>query len=79
MLPCLTVSSAGPPNQPSWYQKCQESFKQQSGGLPGLGVLLLIFNMSDQIGGFYLCQQGTPSKQDRQSGWTVSMKGSGEV
>ncbi|XP_045705029.1 B-lymphocyte antigen CD19 isoform X3 [Phyllostomus hastatus] len=77
LLPCLTVSS-GPPNQPSWYRKCQESFIQQSRGLPGLGVLLLIFNISDQMGGFYLCQQGTPSKQDRQSGWTVSVNGSEE-
>ncbi|KAM5332117.1 B-lymphocyte antigen CD19 isoform 2-T2 [Glossophaga mutica] len=78
LLPCLKVSSADPPNQLDWYQDCQSTFLQLSGGLPGLGVLLLIFNISDQMGGFYLCQQGPPSKQDWQPGWTVSVTGGEE-
>ncbi|XP_010621811.1 B-lymphocyte antigen CD19 isoform X1 [Fukomys damarensis] len=43
-----------------------------------LGILLLIFNVSDQMGGFYLCQPGPPSKNAWQPGWTVSVEGSGE-
>ncbi|XP_053527436.1 B-lymphocyte antigen CD19 isoform X2 [Artibeus jamaicensis] len=79
VLPCLAVSSAGPPDGLSWYPECQSAFLRLRGGLPGLGVLLLIFNISDQMGGFYLCQQGPPSKQDWQPGWTVSVKGSEEL
>ena len=83
MLPCLKASSDGPPSPPdqlAWYRQCQSApFLQLSGGLPGLGVLLLISNISDQMGGFYLCQQGPPSEQGWQPGWTVSVNGSGEV
>lgn len=83
MLPCL--SSDDPLDQLAWYQVCQ-SQRNQSRGLPGLdiqvgplGILLLISNISDQMGGFYLCQQGPPSEQAWQPGWAVSVNGSGEV
>ncbi|XP_045051251.2 B-lymphocyte antigen CD19 isoform X2 [Desmodus rotundus] len=83
VLPCLKASSDGPPGPPdqlAWYRQCQSApFLQLSGGLPGLGVLLLISNISDQMGGFYLCQQGPPSEQGWQPGWTVSVNGSGEL
>lgn len=83
MLPCL--SSDNPPDQLAWYQACH-SQRNQSRGLPGLGIqvgplgiLLLISNISDEMGGFYLCQQGPSSEQAWQPGWAVSVNGSGEV
>lgn len=87
MLPCLKGSSDGPPHQLAWNGECQsESLLQMSAGLPGLGIqvrpvgiLLLISNISDQMGGFYLCQQESPSEQAWKPGWTVSVRGSGEV
>lgn len=83
MLPCLKGSSDGA----SWNGLCPSArLLQLSKGLPGLesqvrqlGILLFISNVSDQIGGFHLCQQVSPSEQTWQPGWTVSVEGSGEV
>lgn len=86
VLPCLKRSSDVPPDQQALYEACHsERLIQLSGGLPGLGIqvgplgVLVISNVSDQMGGFYLCQQGSPSQQAWQPGWTVSVNGSGEV
>ncbi|ELK35423.1 B-lymphocyte antigen CD19 [Myotis davidii] len=67
VLPC--VSSGGPPDQLAWYEACLlQRSRSRSRGLPGLGIqvgalgiLLLISDISAQMGGFYLCQQGPPS------------------
>nr|KAF6283664.1 CD19 molecule [Pipistrellus kuhlii] len=82
MLSCL--SSEDNHDQVAWYQACQAQ-RNRSRGLPGLGtqvwppgILLLISNISDEMGGFYLCQQGPPSQQAWQPGWAVSVNGSGE-
>ncbi|XP_074179000.1 B-lymphocyte antigen CD19 isoform X2 [Rhinolophus sinicus] len=86
VLPCLKRSSDVPPDQQALYEACHsERLIQLSGGLPGLGIqvgplgILVISNVSDQMGGFYLCQQGSPSQQAWQPGWTVSVNGSGEL
>ncbi|XP_066134516.1 B-lymphocyte antigen CD19 isoform X1 [Saccopteryx bilineata] len=84
VLPCLQSSSNGSLDQLSWYRECQSApLLQLSRGLGiqvgPLGILLLISNISDQMGGFYLCQQEPPSEQAWQPGWTVSVKGSGEL
>ncbi|CAK6444926.1 unnamed protein product [Pipistrellus nathusii] len=82
VLSCL--SSEDNHDQVAWYQACQAQ-RNRSRGLPGLGtqvwppgILLLISNISDEMGGFYLCQQGPPSEQAWQPGWAVSVNGSGE-
>ncbi|XP_019503981.1 PREDICTED: B-lymphocyte antigen CD19 [Hipposideros armiger] len=87
VLPCLKGPSDDPHDLLAWYQECHSaSLLKLKGGLPGLGIqvgplsiLLLISNISDQMGGFYLCQQGSPSEQAWQPGWTVSVEGSGEL
>ncbi|MBV97160.1 B-lymphocyte antigen CD19, partial [Eschrichtius robustus] len=94
VLPCLEGLSDGPPEQLAWFRGSQSTpFLELSLGLPGLGIhvgplgtlkepqgtLLFIFNVSDQMGGFYLCQPGPSSEQAWQPGWTVSVKGSGEL
>ncbi|XP_026982317.1 B-lymphocyte antigen CD19 isoform X1 [Sagmatias obliquidens] len=94
VLPCLDGLSDGPPEQLAWFRGSQSTpFLELSLGLPGLGIhvgplgtlkepqgtLLFIFNVSDQMGGFYLCQRGPFSEQAWQPGWTVSVKGSGEL
>ncbi|XP_015414988.1 PREDICTED: B-lymphocyte antigen CD19 [Myotis davidii] len=69
VLPC--VSSGGPPDQLAWYEACLlQRSRSRSRGLPGLGIqvgalgiLLLISDISAQMGGFYLCQQGPPSEK----------------
>ncbi|KAM9584156.1 B-lymphocyte antigen CD19 [Trichechus inunguis] len=86
-LPCLKNTSDESPVLLAWYRGSQPvPLLELSLGLPGLGIqvgprgiLLLIFNISDQMGGFYLCQPGPPSEQDWQPGWTVSVEGSGEM
>ncbi|XP_042638163.1 B-lymphocyte antigen CD19 [Orycteropus afer afer] len=87
VLPC-PKESLGESSEPlSWYRGSQPvPFLELSLGLPGLGIqvgplgiLLIIFNVSDQMGGFYLCQPGPPSEQAWQPGWTVSVEGSGEM
>ncbi|XP_046943646.1 B-lymphocyte antigen CD19 isoform X1 [Lynx rufus] len=82
-LPCLKGPSDGPPEQQAWFQGAQSELDPGSQGLGiqkgPLGLQLLIFNVSDQMGGFYVCQLGPPSEQAWQSGWTVSVEGSGEL
>ncbi|XP_036775497.1 B-lymphocyte antigen CD19 isoform X1 [Manis pentadactyla] len=56
-----------------------EAFTKLDRELPDLGIQLLILNVTDQMGGFYLCELGPPSEQAWQSGWTVSVEGSGEL
>uniref|UniRef100_A0A8C3WX32 CD19 molecule n=1 Tax=Catagonus wagneri TaxID=51154 RepID=A0A8C3WX32_9CETA len=87
VLPCLEGPSGGPSEQLAWFRGSQSTpFLELSLGLPGLGIhvgplgtLLFIFNVSDQMGGFYLCRPGPPSDQPWQPGWTVSVKGSEEL
>lgn len=43
-----------------------------------LGTMLVIANVSDHMGGFYLCQKNPPSKDTWQPAWTVNVKDSGE-
>uniref|UniRef100_G1RKT9 CD19 molecule n=1 Tax=Nomascus leucogenys TaxID=61853 RepID=G1RKT9_NOMLE len=87
VLQCLKGTSDGPTQQLTW---CRESplkpFLKLSLGLPGLGIhmrplaiWLFIFNVSHQMGGFYLCQPGPPSEKAWQPGWTVNVEGSGEL
>ncbi|XP_020013628.1 B-lymphocyte antigen CD19 isoform X1 [Castor canadensis] len=88
VLPCLQVSPDTTASKNlTWYRGNQSApFLELSLGVPGLGIrlgpmgtLLLIFNVSDQNGGFYLCQPGPPSQDAQQPGWTVSVEGSGEL
>ncbi|KAM5227697.1 B-lymphocyte antigen CD19 [Ctenodactylus gundi] len=87
VLPCLQGPSDAPSQQLAWSRGNQSApFLELSLGLPGLGIhvgplgiLLLIFNISDQMGGFYLCQPGPPSKKNLQPSWTVSVEGSGKL
>ncbi|KAM6165804.1 B-lymphocyte antigen CD19 [Erethizon dorsatum] len=87
VLPCLRDPSSAHSEPLVWSRGNQSApFLELSLGLPGLGIkmgplgiLLLIFNVSDQMGGFYLCQPGPPSKGAWQPGWTVSVEGSGEL
>ncbi|XP_027952723.1 B-lymphocyte antigen CD19-like isoform X2 [Eumetopias jubatus] len=82
-LPCLKGSSDGLPLQQALFQGSRSELGHRSQGLGiqkgSLGVQLFVFNVSDQMGGFYLCQLGPPSEQAWQSGWTVSVEGSGEL
>ncbi|XP_064151857.1 B-lymphocyte antigen CD19 isoform X3 [Loxodonta africana] len=90
MLTCLKdpLNSSPESSMPlAWYQGSKtEPFLELKLGLPGLGIqvgplgiMLLIFNVSYQMGGFYLCQPRPPSEQAWQPGWTVSVNGSGEM
>ncbi|XP_063082801.1 B-lymphocyte antigen CD19 isoform X11 [Cavia porcellus] len=87
VLPCLRGPSTAPSEQLVWSRGNQSApFLELNLGLPDLGIhtgplgiLLLIFNVSDKMGGFYLCQPGPPSKNAWQPGWTVSVEGSGEL
>ncbi|XP_021787555.1 B-lymphocyte antigen CD19 isoform X5 [Papio anubis] len=87
VLQCLGGTSDGPTQQLVWCRDSPfEPFLNLSLGLPGmgirmgpLGIWLLIFNVSNQTGGFYLCQPGLPSEKAWQPGWTVSVEGSGEL
>ncbi|XP_008822191.1 B-lymphocyte antigen CD19 isoform X2 [Nannospalax galili] len=87
VLPCLQNSSADPSEKLAWYRGNQSTpFLDLSLGSPGMGLLvgplgiqLLIVNVSDQMGGFYLCQQRSPSEDAWQPAWTVTVEGSGEL
>nr|XP_044986826.1 B-lymphocyte antigen CD19 isoform X3 [Jaculus jaculus] len=86
VLSCLQNSSFAPSKKLAWYRGNQSApFLELGIGSPGLGlqvgplgILLLIFNVSDQMGGFYLCQQRTPFST-WQSGWAVNVDNSGEL
>ncbi|KAM5131117.1 B-lymphocyte antigen CD19 isoform 4-T4 [Callospermophilus lateralis] len=85
LLPCL--QDHAPSEQLAWSRGNQSApFLELSLGLPDLGIhvghlgiLLLVYNVSHQMGGFYLCQPGPPSKDTWRPGWTVSVEGSGEL
>ncbi|XP_070086730.1 B-lymphocyte antigen CD19 isoform X9 [Equus przewalskii] len=84
VLPCFSPSD-GPPQKLAQYKET-EAFLQLSSKLRDLsiqkrplGIMLLVFNVSNQMGGFYLCQPGPPSEQGWQPGWTVSVEGSGKL
>ncbi|KAM6155905.1 B-lymphocyte antigen CD19 [Rhynchocyon petersi] len=87
LLTCLKEASDKTPEALTWYRDSQSKpFLELSLGLPDLGIqvgpwgiLMLIFNVSDETGGFYLCQPGHPAEQTWQPGWTVSVEGSGEM
>ncbi|XP_069342199.1 B-lymphocyte antigen CD19 isoform X1 [Eulemur rufifrons] len=87
VLPCLKNPPDGPPEQLAWQRGSQsEPFLELNLGLPGLGlhvgslgVLMFIFNVSEQMGGFYLCQEWPLSEKAGQPGWTVSVEDSGEL
>ncbi|XP_075384528.1 B-lymphocyte antigen CD19 isoform X2 [Tenrec ecaudatus] len=87
VLSCLQEPPEKPSELLAWSRGSQLiPLLELSLGVPGLGIqvgplgiLLLIFNVSDQMGGFYLCQPGPPSEQAWQPGWTVSVEGSGEM
>lgn len=85
MLPCLRdppVSS----EKLAWYRGNQSTpFLELSIGSPGLGlrveprgIWLVIANVSDHMGGFYLCQKRPPFKNTWDPPWTVTVNGSGE-
>lgn len=87
VLLCLEETSHDPTQQLAWWRESPtlEPFLKLNLGLPGLGIhvgpwgiWLFIFNVSHQMGGFYLCQPGPPSEKAWQPGWTVSVEGSGE-
>ncbi|XP_047388873.1 B-lymphocyte antigen CD19 isoform X4 [Sciurus carolinensis] len=87
VLPCLQGPSYAPSEQLAWSRGTQSApFLELSLGFPDLGfqvgplgILLFIFNVSHQMGGFYLCQSGPPSEDAWQPAWTVSVEGSGEL
>ncbi|XP_021491628.1 B-lymphocyte antigen CD19 isoform X1 [Meriones unguiculatus] len=86
-LPCLPNSSSVSSEKLTWYRGNQSTpFLELSMGSPGLGlyvgplgIMLVITNVSDHMGGFYLCQKNPPSKDTWQPAWTVNMKDSGEL
>ncbi|KAM4829248.1 B-lymphocyte antigen CD19 isoform 2-T2 [Thomomys bottae] len=87
VLPCLQNPSDTHSEQLAWYRGNQSTpFLELRLGLPGLGIeigpmatLLLLFNISEQMGGFYLCKPGPLSQDAWQPGWTVNVKGSGKL
>ncbi|XP_048187798.1 B-lymphocyte antigen CD19 isoform X2 [Perognathus longimembris pacificus] len=87
VLPCLQNSSDTPSEQLAWYRGNESTpFLELSLGLPGLGIrvgpmgtLLLVSNISEQMGGIYLCKAGPRSQDAWQPGGAVSVKGSGEL
>ncbi|KAL1788133.1 B-lymphocyte antigen CD19 [Sigmodon hispidus] len=87
VLPCLPDSSSVSSEKLVWFRGNQSTpFLELSLGSPGLGlqvgplgVLLVIVNVSDHMGGFYLCQKRPPFKDTWQPAWTVNVEGSGEL
>ncbi|XP_058536928.1 B-lymphocyte antigen CD19 isoform X1 [Ochotona princeps] len=82
MLPCLLNLSDSSPDTLTWYRE-SNSFLELSPGTPGqafyvgpMGILLLLFNVSEHMGGFYFCQMPSAPWQP---GWTVTVNGSGEL
>ncbi|XP_040610561.1 B-lymphocyte antigen CD19 isoform X1 [Mesocricetus auratus] len=87
VLPCLPDPSPNSSEKLAWYRGNQSTpFLELSLGSPGLGlhvgplgILLIIVNASDHMGGFYLCQNGSPSEDTWQPAWTVNVEDSGEL
>lgn len=86
VLPCLPDPSPNSTEKLAWYRGNQSTpFLELSLGSPGLGlrvgslgILLVIVNASDHMGGFYLCQNGPPFKDTWQPAWTVNVEDSGK-
>ncbi|XP_049644098.1 B-lymphocyte antigen CD19 [Suncus etruscus] len=87
VLQCLKDPPEGPPENLTWYREAQTTpFLRLNQGLLDLrvqkgpqSIWLIISNISEQMGGFYQCTGNASSKQAWRSGWTVSVKGSGEL
>ncbi|XP_042522781.1 B-lymphocyte antigen CD19 isoform X14 [Dipodomys spectabilis] len=87
VLPCFQSPPDTHFEQLAWYRGNESiPFLELSLRLPSLGIwvgpastLLHIFNISEKMGGFYLCKSGPPSQDSWQPGWTVSVNGSGEL
>lgn len=86
VLQCLKDPPEGPPENLTWYREAQTiPFLRLNQGSLDLGVQkgpqsiwLIIFNVSEQMGGFYQCTGDASSNQAWRSSWTVSVEGSGE-
>ncbi|XP_026636959.1 B-lymphocyte antigen CD19 [Microtus ochrogaster] len=87
VLPCLSDPPPVSSEKLAWYRGNQSTpFLELSIGSPGLGlqvgplgVLLVIVNVSDHMGGFYLCQKRPSFKDTWQPAWTVNVEDSGEL
>ncbi|XP_034376821.1 B-lymphocyte antigen CD19 isoform X2 [Arvicanthis niloticus] len=87
VLSCLWDSSPASSEKLAWSRDNQSTpFLELSPGSPGLGlhvgplgVMLVIVNVSDHTGGFYLCQNSFPFKDTWQPAWTVNVEDSGEL
>ncbi|KAF5914750.1 hypothetical protein HPG69_005248 [Diceros bicornis minor] len=84
VLPCFN-SPEGHSQKLAWFRETaaflalSPKLRDLSIQKQPLGIMLLILNVTNQMGGFYLCQPGPPSPQAWQPGWTVSVEGSGEL
>lgn len=86
MLSCLRDSSSVSSEKLAWYRGNQSTpFLELSLRSPDLGlhigplgILLVIVNVSDRMGGFYLCQKRPSFKDTWQPAWTVNVEDSGE-
>lgn len=86
MLPCLPDPSRVSSEKLAWYRGNQSTpFLELTLGSPGLGlqvgplgIFLVIINVSDHMGGFYLCRKSPPFKDTWQPAWTVNLEDSGE-
>ncbi|GAB1292676.1 B-lymphocyte antigen CD19 [Apodemus speciosus] len=87
VLPCLPDSSTVSSEKLAWYRGNQSTpFLELSPRSPRTGVhvgpkgiLLVIVNVSDNMGGFYMCQKKPPFKDIWQPAWTVNVEDSGEL
>lgn len=86
VLPCLSDPPPVSSEKLAWYRGNQSTpFLELSLGSPGLGlqvgplgIFLVIVNVSDHMGGFYLCQKRPSFKDTWQPAWTVNVEDSGE-
>ncbi|XP_052619450.1 B-lymphocyte antigen CD19 isoform X1 [Peromyscus californicus insignis] len=87
LLPCLPDPSRVSSEKLAWYRGNQSTpFLELTLGSPGLGlqvgplgIWLVIINVSDHMGGFYLCHKSPPFKDTWQPAWTVNLEDSGEL
>lgn len=87
VLSCLRDSSSVSSEKLAWYRGNQSTpFLELSLRSPDLGlhigplgILLVIVNVSDRMGGFYLCQKRPSFKDTWQPAWTVNVEDSGEL
>nr|XP_048316074.1 B-lymphocyte antigen CD19 isoform X3 [Myodes glareolus] len=87
VLPCLSDPQPVSSEKLAWYRGNQSTpFLELSLGSPGLGlqvgplgIFVVIVNVSDHMGGFYLCQKRPSFKDTWQPAWTVNVEDSGEL